>query len=132
MDWSCGKFDMHAGGQTAKDIAYVRRARDRRPVRSRYVQAGLYFMPQSPAVIGNARGASPPGAKSMTARKGKEKEEGKGSTSESYGGKAGQRVRQFAIERGIDVPPPARRPAKKAAKKAAAKPVPRGSRNTTR
>jgi hypothetical protein len=72
----------------------------------------------------------------MTARKGKdqerEEEKGKGSASDSYGGKAGQRVRQFAIERGIDVPPPARRPAKKAAKKAAAKPAPRGSRNTTR
>ena len=68
----------------------------------------------------------------MTALKGKEKEKGKGSGSDSYGGKAGQRVRQFAIERGIDVPPPARRPAKKAAKKAAAKPAPRGSRNTTR
>jgi hypothetical protein len=73
--------------------------------------------------------------KSMTARKGKEKEKGKGSESDvlyAVGGKAGQRVKQFAIERGIDVPPPARSAAKKPAKKAAAKPMPRGPRKTTR
>jgi hypothetical protein len=44
----------------------------------------------------------------------------------------GQRVKQFAIERGIDVPPPVRSAAKKSPKKAAAKPVPRGPRKTTR
>jgi len=109
------------------NVADVCRARDRRRSRSRRVQAGLYFRLQSPAAIGNARVVTT-GSESMTARKDKEK--GKGSASESYGGKAGERVRQFAIERGIDVPPPARRPAKKAAKKAAAKP--RGSRITTR
>ena len=68
----------------------------------------------------------------MTARKGKEKENGKGSDVLYAGGKAGQRVKQFAIERGIDVPPPARSAAKKPPKKAAAKPVPRGPRKTTR
>jgi hypothetical protein len=63
-----------------------------------------------------------------------EKEKDKGSRSDVLytGGKVEQRVKQFAIERGIDVPPPVRSAAKKSPKKAAAKPVPRGPRKTTR
>jgi hypothetical protein len=66
----------------------------------------------------------------MTARKAK----GAGSDIISYtGGRAGQRIKQFAIERGIDLPPPLRKAAKKAAsKKAAAKAKPPASRNKGR
>jgi len=52
----------------------------------------------------------------MTARKGK----GSGSDVSYASGRAGQRVKQFAIERGIELPPPlggkAKTPRKKAAK----------------
>jgi hypothetical protein len=64
----------------------------------------------------------------MTARK------GKGSASDvSYaGGRAGQRIRQFAIERGIDVPPVLGGAGKKTPlKKAATKALPRGTRKKT-
>jgi putative NADH-flavin reductase len=67
----------------------------------------------------------------MTARK--RTGAGAGSDVSYAGGRAGQRVKQFAIERGIDVPSPARKAAKKSArKKAAAKAKPPASRNKGR
>lgn len=65
----------------------------------------------------------------MTAKK----RTGAGSDVSYSGGRAGQRVRQFAIERGIEVPAPARKAAKKSArKKAAAKAKPPALRNRGR
>lgn len=65
----------------------------------------------------------------MTARKAK----GAGSDVAYSGGRAGQRIKQFAIERGIDLPPPLRKAAKKAAPgKAAARAKPPASRNKGR
>jgi hypothetical protein len=64
----------------------------------------------------------------MTARKVK----GGGSDSSYTGGHAGQRIKQFAIERGIELPSPLRKAAKKAVpRKAAAKAKP-ASRNKGR
>lgn len=65
----------------------------------------------------------------MTARK----RTGAGSDVSYSGGRAGQRVKQFAIERGIDVPSPVRKAAKKSVrKKAAAKAKPPALRSRGR
>jgi hypothetical protein len=53
---------------------------------------------------------------------------GSGSDVSYAGGRAGQRIKQFAIERGIDLPPPLGGKAKTPRKKTAAKAPPRGPR----